>query len=82
MIQQEEGIINGSKVKVKENSAEIVVFPEMIAGQYKNPVKFGRLFNNSLNEQGFSDHLPFRSSYRKIHRGSTLAFSIKMVIEI
>jgi len=63
MIQQEEGIINGSKVKVKENSAEIVVFPEMIAGQYKNPVKFGRLFNNSLNEQGFSDHLPFRSSY-------------------
>ena len=52
------GIINGSKVKVKENTAEIVVFPEMVTGQYKYPVKFGRPFNGTLNEEGFSDHLP------------------------
>jgi hypothetical protein len=52
------GIINGSKVKVKENTAEIVAFPEMVTGQYKYPVKFGRPFNGTLNEEGFSDHLP------------------------
>jgi len=52
------GIIDGNKVKVKENTVEVVVFPEMVAGQYKYPVRFGRPFNNSLDERGFSDHLP------------------------
>ena len=52
------GIIDGNKIKVKENTVEVVVFPEMVAGQYKYPVRFGRPFNNSLDEEGFSDHLP------------------------
>jgi hypothetical protein len=30
----------------------------MVKGEYKAPIKFGRPSNNSLNENGFSDHLP------------------------
>ncbi len=52
------GIILGKKIRVKENSTEIIAFPEMVKGEYKAPIKFGRPSNNSLNENGFSDHLP------------------------
>jgi hypothetical protein len=52
------GIVLGKKIGIEENSAEIVTFPEMVKGEYKIPVKFGRPSNNSLNEIGFSDHLP------------------------
>jgi hypothetical protein len=52
------GIVLGKKIRVEENSVDIVTFPEMVKGEYKIPVKFGRPSNNSLNENGFSDHLP------------------------
>lgn len=50
------GIVVGTKFKVE--AAEIVIFPEMVKGKYKHPIKFGRPSNKSLNEKGFSDHLP------------------------
>ncbi|MGH9951664.1 MAG: endonuclease/exonuclease/phosphatase family protein [Nitrososphaeraceae archaeon] len=50
------GIVDGTKFKVKVT--DIVIFPEMVKGKYKHPVKFGRPSNKSLNEMGFSDHLP------------------------
>jgi len=50
------GIVNGRKFKVQ--ASEIVIFPEMVKGRYKQPIKFGRPSNKSLNEKGFSDHLP------------------------
>jgi endonuclease/exonuclease/phosphatase family metal-dependent hydrolase len=52
------GIVSGRKFQVEENSARIVTVPEMLKGQYKTPIKFGRPSDNSLNENGFSDHLP------------------------
>jgi len=52
------GIVLGRKIGIEENSVEIVTFPEMVKGEYKIPVKFGRPSDNSLNENGFSDHLP------------------------
>jgi len=52
------GIVLGKKIRVKENSTEIIIFSEMVKGEYKAPIKFGRPSNNSLNENGFSDHLP------------------------
>jgi endonuclease/exonuclease/phosphatase family metal-dependent hydrolase len=52
------GIVIAKKIRVNENSTEIIAFPEMVKGQYKVPIKFGRPSGNSLNENGFSDHLP------------------------
>jgi endonuclease/exonuclease/phosphatase family metal-dependent hydrolase len=52
------GIALGRKFQVEENSTGIVTFPEMLKGQYKIPIKFGRPSDHSLNENGFSDHLP------------------------
>ena len=52
------GIVLGKKIRVKENSIEIILFPEMVKGEYNVPIKFGRPSGNSLNEIGFSDHLP------------------------
>jgi predicted extracellular nuclease len=52
------GIVSGSNFKIKENSTKIVKFPEMTHGRYEIPLIFGRPSNNSLNEQGFSDHFP------------------------
>jgi endonuclease/exonuclease/phosphatase family metal-dependent hydrolase len=52
------GIVLGKKIRVKENSTEIIAFLEMVKGEYKVPIKFGRPSDNSLNENGFSDHLP------------------------
>ena len=30
----------------------------MVKGEYEIPIKFGRPSDQSLNENGFSDHLP------------------------
>lgn len=50
------GIVESTKIKVED--VDIVIFPEMIKGKYKHPVKFGKPSDKSLNEKGFSDHLP------------------------
>ena len=34
----------------------------MIKGEYEIPVKFGRPSDHSLNENGFSDHLPISTT--------------------
>lgn len=52
------GIALGRKFQVEENSTAIVTYPGMLKGQYKIPIKFGRPSDHSLNEDGFSDHLP------------------------
>lgn len=52
------GILLEKSFKIKENSTQMMIFPEMVRGQYKTPIKFGRPSNNSLNENGYSDHLP------------------------
>lgn len=52
------GIVGGSKIRVKENLVNIVTFPEMVSGEYKTPIKFGRPSEHTLNENGFSDHFP------------------------
>jgi hypothetical protein len=52
------GIVMQDEFRVRENSTEIISYPEMVKGQYKYPIKFGRPSDNSLNENGFSDHLP------------------------
>ena len=43
---------------MKANSTEIVRFLEMVKGEYEIPIKFGRPSDQSLSENGFSDHLP------------------------
>ena len=50
------GIVEGTKIKVED--VDIVIFPEMVKGKYEHPIKFGRPSDKSLNEKGFSDHLP------------------------
>ena len=50
------GIVEGTKFKVK--TVDRVIFPEMVKGKYKYPIKFGRPSDKSLNEKGYSDHLP------------------------
>jgi Endonuclease/Exonuclease/phosphatase family len=60
------GILEGSKISYKENSTQIVTFPEMQSGQYKSPLKFGRPYNNSLNTHGFSDHFPISLKLEEI----------------
>jgi hypothetical protein len=50
------GITEETKFKIKDT--DIVIFPEMVKGKYRYPIKFGRPSNKSLNENGFSDHLP------------------------
>ena len=52
------GIISGSKIRIKDGSVKIITFPEMVTGEYKVPINFGRPSQNNLNEQGFSDHFP------------------------
>jgi hypothetical protein len=56
------GIVLQNKFSVKANSTEIVRFPEMIKGEYEIPIKFGRPSDQSLNENGFSDHLPISTT--------------------
>jgi hypothetical protein len=52
------GIVIGNNIRIKENSVKIISFPEMVTGEYNVPIKFGRPSENSLNENGFSDHFP------------------------
>ena len=52
------GIVLQNKFSVKANSTEIVRFLEMVKDEYEIPIKFGRPSDQSLNENGFSDHLP------------------------
>ena len=52
------GLITGkSGIKADLDSAEVVMFPEMVdGGAYEKPVRFGRGTSPNLN--GFSDHFP------------------------
>ena len=52
------GIVLEKGLKIKELSTKIIKFTEMAEGRYEVPKKFGRPSDNSLNEQGFSDHFP------------------------
>lgn len=56
------GIALQNKFLVKTNSTEIVKFPEMVKGEYEIPVKFGRPSDHSLDENGYSDHLPISTT--------------------
>jgi endonuclease/exonuclease/phosphatase family metal-dependent hydrolase len=56
------GIALQNKFLVKADSTEIVKFPEMVKGEYEIPVKFGRPSDHSLNENGYSDHLPISTT--------------------
>ena len=60
------GIVLGKKIRVKENLTEIIAFPEMVKGEYNVPIKFGRPSDNSLNENGFSDHLPISTMIEEV----------------
>jgi endonuclease/exonuclease/phosphatase family metal-dependent hydrolase len=60
------GIAIGSKIRVIDNSVQIITFPEMMTGKYKVPVNFGRPSENSLNENGFSDHFPISVTIKEI----------------
>lgn len=52
------GIVSEKEFKIKEDSIQILKFPEMVKGRYKIPVKFGRPSNKTLNINGYSDHFP------------------------
>jgi len=54
------GILTGaSKMRVKENSAQIERLEAMIApGEYKTPRRFSRPSAKDFDENGFSDHFP------------------------
>jgi hypothetical protein len=52
------GIVSEKEFKIKEDSIQILKFPEMVKGRYKVPIKFGRPSNQSLNMDGYSDHFP------------------------
>lgn len=47
----------GKPLSVKEESVEILRFPEMTKGTYSAPRRFGRP-SAGLDEQGYSDHFP------------------------
>ncbi|MDN5867638.1 MAG: hypothetical protein L0H55_09605 [Candidatus Nitrosocosmicus sp.] len=51
------GIVAKKDFQVKNNSTEIIRFPEMVQGKYEVPLKFGRP-SEKLNKKGFSDHFP------------------------
>lgn len=60
------GIVAKKSFKVKENSTEIIRFPEMIHGRYEIPIKFGRPSSKNLNTDGFSDHFPISITLEEI----------------
>ena len=51
------GIVAKKNFQIKNNSTEIIRFPEMVQGKYDIPLNFGRPSEN-LNNKGFSDHFP------------------------
>lgn len=56
------GIALENKFSVKSDSTQIVKFAEMVKGEYEVPIKFGRPSDHSLNEHGYSDHLPISTT--------------------
>lgn len=56
------GIVLEKGFKIKKLSTNIIKFPKMIEGKYETPIKFGRTFDDSLNEKGFSDHFPITAT--------------------
>ncbi|MCB9477567.1 MAG: endonuclease/exonuclease/phosphatase [Deltaproteobacteria bacterium] len=55
-----EGVVkSGLPFSVKDKSVEVLNFPEMLKGRYKQPKRFGRPSSAStFDETGFSDHFP------------------------
>jgi predicted extracellular nuclease len=53
------GIVAKKNFQVKDNSTEIIRFPEMVHGKYEVPLEFGRP-SEKLNKKGFSDHFPIK----------------------
>jgi endonuclease/exonuclease/phosphatase family metal-dependent hydrolase len=60
------GIAMSHKMSVTDNSVRIITYPEMMAGEYNVPVKFGRPSDNSLKVSGFSDHFPISVTLNEI----------------
>jgi hypothetical protein len=60
------GIVSEKEFKIKENSVQILKFPEMVKGSYKVPVNFGRPSNQTLNMDGYSDHFPISLKLQEV----------------
>ena len=59
------GIVTKKNFQIKNNSIEIIRFPEMVQGKYEIPLKFGRPAEK-LNKKGFSDHFPIAVTLEEI----------------
>lgn len=59
------GIVAKKNFKIKNNSVEIIRFPEMVQGKYDIPLKFGRP-SQKMNKKGFSDHFTIVVTLEKI----------------
>jgi hypothetical protein len=59
------GIVTKKNFQIKNNSTEIIRFPEMVQGKYEIPLKFGRP-SEKLNKKGFSDHFPIAVTLEEI----------------
>jgi predicted extracellular nuclease len=59
------GIVTKKNFQIKNNSIEIIRFPEMVQGKYEIPLKFGRP-SEKLNNKGFSDHFPIAVTLEEI----------------
>jgi hypothetical protein len=59
------GIVAKKNFQIKNNSIEIIRFPEMVQGKYEIPLKFGRP-SEKLNKKGFSDHFPIGVTLEEI----------------
>ena len=59
------GIVAMKNFQIKNNSTEIIRFPEMVQGKYEIPINFGRP-SEKLNKKGFSDHFPIAVTLEEI----------------
>ena len=59
------GIVAKKYFQIKNNSTEIIRFPEMVQGKYEIPINFGRP-SEKLNKKGFSDHFPIAVTLEEI----------------
>ena len=59
------GIVAMKNFQIKNNSTEIIRFPEMVQGKYGIPINFGRP-SEKLNKKGFSDHFPIAVTLEEI----------------
>jgi hypothetical protein len=51
-------LIEGSAIKLLQDTAQVIRFPEMVdPGEYPKPIPFGGM-GKPINQNGFSDHFP------------------------